>query len=221
MRRIMQAGLRPLLVRFYDEHESRHAMRDKAFTGCAMFLGFEGLRGVAEAEHQAALTLCRAEGGQPLGASSVEAWMDRRFDFSTIERTLARPGGIAETIEVAHVWTDILDTYHRLKAALEPLTTEQLGHFSHVYPQGTSLYMILFGEAADDAAAEQRLLAIWDAAMVVCLETGATISHHHGIGLARRPFLRQELTSATVVLERIKTALDPADIMNPGKLIFD
>ncbi len=221
MRRIMQAGLRPFLVRFYDENETRYAMRDKAFTGCAMFLGFEGMRGVAEAEYQAALTMCRAEGGQLLGSTPVDEWMERRFDFSTIEGVLARPGGIAETIEIAHLWSKILDTYHRLKGALEPLTSEQLGHFSHVYSQGTSLYMIVFGEADDDAAAEQRLLAIWDAAMRSCLETGAAISHHHGIGLARRRFLRQELSSSAVVLERIKAALDPADIMNPGKLIFD
>ncbi len=221
MRRIMQAGLRPFLVRFYDENEARYAMRDKAFAGCAMFLGFEGLRGVAEAEHHAALTMCKAEGGQPLGSPAAEEWMERRFDFSTIESTLARSGGIAETIEVAHFWSSIRDTYHRLKAALEPLTSEQLGHFSHVYPQGTSLYMIVFDQAADDAAAEHRLLAIWDAAMRVCLETGAAISHHHGIGLARRQFLRQELTTSAVVLERIKAAMDPANIMNPGKLIFD
>jgi alkyldihydroxyacetonephosphate synthase len=221
MRRIMQAGLRPFLARFYDENEARYAMRDQAFNGCVMFLGFEGLRAVAEAEHQAALALCAAEGGQPLGPSPVEKWMERRFDFSAIESALARPGGIAETIEVAHLWTGILDTYRRLKVALAPLTREQLGHFSHVYPQGTSLYMIVFDQAADDAAAEERLLAIWDAAMRTCLETGAAISHHHGIGLARRQFLRQELASSAVVLERIKAALDPADIMNPGKLIFD
>ena len=41
---------------------------------------------------------------------------------------------------------------------LAPLAMEVvLGHFSHVYPQGTSLYMILLGKVEDEAAAEERL----------------------------------------------------------------
>jgi alkyldihydroxyacetonephosphate synthase len=96
-----------------------------------------------------------------------------------------------------------------------------LGHFSHVYPQGTSLYLILLGEAADNAAAEARLHAIWDATMRCCLEQGAAISHHHGVGLARHAWLREDLGDSFLLLERLKHALDPAGILNPGKLGFD
>lgn len=92
-----------------------------------------------------------------------------------------------------------------------------LGHFSHVYPQGTSLYMILLGEAANAAAAEQCLQQIWELSMRICLEQGAVTSHHHGVGLARLPYIRQDLATGITVLERIKQALDPAGIMNPGK----
>jgi alkyldihydroxyacetonephosphate synthase len=54
--------------------------------------------------------------------------------------------------------------------------------------------------------------------MRTSLETGAVISHHHGVGLARGSYLRQELGASFVLLERIKQALDPAGILNPGKL---
>ena len=37
--------------------------------------------------------------------------MLRRFDFSSVENLLAKPGGVAETIEVAHFWDQILGTY--------------------------------------------------------------------------------------------------------------
>jgi alkyldihydroxyacetonephosphate synthase len=143
--------------------------------------------------------------------------MERRFDFSAVEDLLGQPGGVAETIEVAHFWDSILATYNALKQALSPLATEVLSHFSHVYPQGTSLYMIVLGRVEDDAAAEERLLQIWDVAMNVCLEHGAAISHHHGVGLARLPYIRRELAESSLVLERIKEALDPAGILNPGK----
>jgi alkyldihydroxyacetonephosphate synthase len=213
IRKIIRAGLRPFLVRFYDEDESRHVMRAGFLAGCVVFVGFEGLPAIAQAEYDAGIAICQAEGGQAIGANPVLAWMERRFDFSSVENILDRPGGFAETIETAH-----LPTYHALKEALLPLATEVLGHFSHVYPQGTSLYMILLGEAANAAAAEQRLQQIWERSMRICLEQGAVISHHHGVGLARLPYIRQDLATGVIVLDRIKEALDPVSIMNPGKL---
>jgi alkyldihydroxyacetonephosphate synthase len=218
IRQIMRAGLRPLIVRFYDKDEASHAMKDKTFSRSVLFLGFEGIQAVAQAEWQAGISFCEAQGGGRLGPEPVEAWMKRRFDFSTIEKVLEQPGGVAETIEVSHFWDGILATYYALKSALKPLANEALGHFSHVYPHGTSLYMILLGQAENSAAAEARLMQIWETSMQICLESGAAISHHHGIGLARLPYIRRDLGSAITVLERVKDALDPAGILNPGKL---
>jgi alkyldihydroxyacetonephosphate synthase len=218
MRRIMRAGLRPCLVGFYDRDEAPQALQQPAFDGCAMFLGVEGVRAVAEAEFAAALDICHEHGGRSLGPAAAEAWMDRRFDFSAVENLLATAGGLAETIEVAHFWDQILETYLALKGALTPYADEVLGHFSHVYPQGTSLYLILLGRAEDDAAAEARLRTIWEVAMKVALERGAAISHHHGIGLARLPYIEEALGTGMLALRRVKAALDPEDVMNPGKL---
>jgi alkyldihydroxyacetonephosphate synthase len=218
MRTFMRIGVRPFLVRFYDVDEARHAMQDKSFNKCAMFLGFEGVKGIAEAEYQTVMDICAAEGGQKIGPAGAEAWMRRRFDFSTVENLLNEPGGLAETIEISNFWDGIQDTYTALKKALAPYADEVLGHFSHVYPQGTSLYIILLGRVADDATAEANILKIWDTAMQICLDTGAAISHHHGIGLARQGFIREDLASSAVVLDKIKATIDPAGVMNPGKL---
>jgi alkyldihydroxyacetonephosphate synthase len=80
--------------------------------------------------------------------------------------------------------------------------------------------MILLGESADASAAESRLRQIWEVAMHTSIEQGAAISHHHGIGLARQAYLRQELGAGFEVLENLKHALDPQGILNPGKLGF-
>lgn len=218
MRRFMARGLRPFLVRFYDVDEAKHAMQDRSFDSCVMFLGSEGIEAVARAEHEATLAICSEEGGEAIGPEAVEAWMSRRFDFSTVENLLAEPGGMAETIEVAHFWSGIEDVYEALKEALKPYADEVLAHFSHVYPQGSSLYVILLGKKEDAAVAEATILEIWETAMKICLEKGAAISHHHGIGLARLDYVREDLDSSFDVLERIKRAIDPANIMNPGKL---
>jgi alkyldihydroxyacetonephosphate synthase len=80
------------------------------------------------------------------------------------------------------------------------------------------MYLILLGQEGDDAAATARLEEIWATAMRVCLAHGAELSHHHGGGLARSPYSRRSLGSAHRVLRRLKHALDPDAILNPGKL---
>jgi alkyldihydroxyacetonephosphate synthase len=224
MRRVMQCGLSPFIVRFYDREESRHVMHDRGFPGCVMFLGFEGLSRVAQAEHAEAMAVCVADGGRRLGADPVAAWMARRFDFSTIENLLAHPAGVAETIEVANFWDRIQLTWSEMKSALSRHASEVLGHFSHVYPQGTSLYVILLGSRSaprDAASAEAELRTIWNTANEVALRTGASTAHHHGVGLARLSVIRRDLGSGMILLERVKEALDPAGIMCPGKLSLD
>jgi alkyldihydroxyacetonephosphate synthase len=221
MRQIMHAGLRPFLVRFYDQTESRHAMQDTEFDRCVMFLGFEGDQRVARAEHEVAMELCDAVAGKRLGEAPVLAWMDRRFDFSTVENILAEPSGVAETIEVANFWDSIHQTYIELTTALAPYADEVLGHFSHVYTQGTSLYVILLGKPEPEknaGHAEATLRKIWEIANRVALNTGAVTSHHHGTGIARLNVINEDLGSSALVLERVKRALDPNDVLCPGKL---
>ena len=58
----------------------------------------------------------------------------------------------------------------------------------------------------------------WDAANAVLLKHRAALSHHHGIGMLRAPYMREGLGSAFPVLETVKRALDPKGILNPGKL---
>lgn len=224
MRRIMQSGLRPFLIRFYDADESHFVARWSGVTpplkANLFLLGCEGLAEMAQTEFKLAMRILQSEGGERLGPEIAQGWMDHRFDFSSVENRLAQPGGVAETIEVASLWSDILDTYIALKKNLSSLAEHALAHFSHAYPQGVSLYMILLGEVADAQAAETRLREIWEVAMNTSLEHGAAISHHHGIGLARQAYLRQELGSSYGVLEQVKGALDPHGILNPGKLGF-
>jgi len=211
-------GLRPFLLRLYDPAEARHALADPNADRPVLFAGTQGLRAVAEAELAALTGIVAEHGGVPRGPEGALAWMDRRFDFSTVERRLAADGEFAETIEVAHTWSGIEPLYRDLTAALAPLADEVLAHFSHVYPQGTSLYLIPIGRTGSDAEAVDRIGEIWATAMRICLDHGAELSHHHGGGLARSPYTRASLGPAHLVLRRLKHALDPNGLLNPGKL---
>lgn len=63
---------------------------------------------------------------------------------------------------------------------------------------------------------EAAIEAIFDRALAL----GGTLSGEHGIGIAKSKFLEKETSAATIVYSRrIKSALDPRNILNPGKII--
>jgi len=52
------------------------------------------------------------------------------------------------------------------------------------------------------------------------LDLGGTMSGEHGVGLAKQPFIPMELSADQVMaMKAIKTALDPNNILNPGKIL--
>ena len=78
-----------------------------------------------------------------------------------------------------------------------------------------------FGYLIDpDSAADWRVAETLNEALVRrALAMGGTCSGEHGIGLHKMGFLREEAgDGAIAVMRAIKQALDPLDIMNPGKI---
>ncbi len=53
----------------------------------------------------------------------------------------------------------------------------------------------------------------------LALEFGGTVSGEHGIGIGKRKYLPQEHGAAYALMGTLKKAIDPGDIMNPGKLV--
>ena len=218
MREIMHSDIRPSLVRFYDEAEAQFAVPNIELNKCVLFLTHEGLTSIAKAEHLESSKIVESSGGLSLGSVPVDNWYKRRFDFSAVENILASKGGYAETIEVAHNWSEIENLYSRLVKELTPLSDTVLGHFSHVYTNGASLYIILLGKTDTDEQSVIRLKKIWDTAMTVVTELGGEISHHHGAGLARQNFIAKSLGKQHELLSKLKSVMDPEGILNPGHL---
>jgi glycolate oxidase len=52
----------------------------------------------------------------------------------------------------------------------------------------------------------------------LAMRLGGTISAEHGVGCAKAPFLAREAGESLEVMRKIKEALDPNNILNPGKL---
>jgi alkyldihydroxyacetonephosphate synthase len=58
------------------------------------------------------------------------------------------------------------------------------------------------------------------AASDAIVEVGGTITHHHGVGSDHLPYMQAEVGELGIdALRAVKDRLDPAGIMNPGKLL--
>jgi glycolate oxidase len=72
---------------------------------------------------------------------------------------------------------------------------------------------------AGDEAARERAERAFDRIVEDALALGGTVTGEHGVGLTKKRGLRQELSPEVMALHHaVKAALDPAGILNPGKV---
>jgi alkyldihydroxyacetonephosphate synthase len=130
-----------------------------------------------------------------------------------ITRILHR-GLIVDTVEIAASWDKVADLHRAVEEALRGVEGVYFvtAHLSHIYRHGACLYFtILF------MPSESLYFKIWDAVYSEAERFGATISHHHGTGVVKQRYL--ELEKPAELYRRLKAALDPKGILNPGRLV--
>ncbi|MDQ1465966.1 MAG: alkyldihydroxyacetonephosphate synthase [Actinomycetota bacterium] len=214
MRRIVQRGATPAVLRLYDPIEG-----DRSFkTGAANVLLAldEGDAHVVEATRRIVDEECST--ADPLDIGLVEQWMGHRNDVSALEALISR-GFVVDTMEIAASWRALPDVYERATAAILAVehTMVASAHQSHSYTDGGCLYFTFAGKPPA-AERESYYRAAWDAGQRAVLAAGGALSHHHGIGLNRGRFVADALGAGFGVLQTVKDALDPNGILNPGKL---
>ena len=194
--------------------------------GCLMIVGLEGERGVGRA---------------PPGAGGARAARRRR--------RLPRPGGRAllgarplpGPLPARHAdgdggdGRDAGDLAHlvpagraarggrRRRSAARSTARARPGlvfcHLSHAYADGASLYFTFISRARHGEEIEQWR-AVKRAACEAIVAAGGTITHHHAVGRDHAPYMEAEVGRTGLdVLRAVKERLDPAGIMNPGKLL--
>jgi glycolate oxidase len=89
--------------------------------------------------------------------------------------------------------------------------------YGHIGGGGLHPGLLIDGHDADEI---QRALRVADDIHQLALRLGGTVTGEHGVGAARAPYMAQEHGPALEVMRRLKHALDPKGIMNPG-VIFD
>ncbi len=187
--------------------------------GCRMIIGFEGSRIRTEVEAEIARKVVLAVGGEDLGEGPGLDWLKRRYSVSYKMSPVFSNGAFVDTMEVVSTWAQLPDLYRRVRKAIQKHAFV-MAHFSHAYQEGCSIYFT-FAASADSLEESYALYdQLWSDAMQATCEVGGSISHHHGVGLVRSPYMRDEHRESFRILEALKRTMDPHGIMNPGKLGF-
>jgi glycolate oxidase len=170
-------------------------------------------------EIEAAVRICQENGARTVNLAKSETernnlWKARRSMAPALARLA--PNKLGEDITVP-------------RSAI-PAVIQQLREISASY----GLPIAIFGHAGDgnlhpNILFDKRQPAQWEKAekMVgeifgASLAVGGTLSGEHGVGVLKRPYLERALGPLSIeVQQKIKQALDPMNILNPGKIFLD
>ncbi|HKA04087.1 MAG TPA: FAD-binding oxidoreductase [Acidimicrobiales bacterium] len=214
-RRILRRGATPAVLRLYDGAESARSHGGDG-TMCVLLVLDEADDAVIDATRSIVGDECAS--AERLDDELVALWLDHRNDVSALD-ALTRKGYVVDTMEVSAPWARLPDLYDVTTAALRtvPDCLVASAHLSHSYPDGACVYFTFAAHPRSDAV-DGTYVALWDAGTRATLAAGGSLSHHHGVGLNRARFVPEALGTAADVLVRLKAALDPSGILNPGKL---
>ncbi|MHB8531401.1 MAG: FAD-binding oxidoreductase [Solirubrobacteraceae bacterium] len=192
--------------------------------GCLAIFGFEGAAADVAWRRRRPLQLAKRAGALTVGTSPGRAWAASRYAGPYLRDELLAHGVMVETLETAAQWSNLDALYRRVSGAIAQALAAQgtpglvMCHVSHVYESGASLYFTFLARQREGAEVEQWQL-VKRAASDAIATGGGTITHHHAVGRDHAPWMGAEVGEDGLrALAALKRELDPAGIMNPGKL---
>jgi alkyldihydroxyacetonephosphate synthase len=220
LRHVMRAGWRPAVTRLYDAIEAGRNFRVQCEGSPVLLLLSEGPAGLVDAETRAIAEIASQRAATSMGPEPVDSWMDHRNNVPDVA-ALIDQGLVVDTIEVAAGWDRLGELFDAVctEGAMVPGMIAMSGHISHCYTQGANIYFTFVAAESDPSRGIALYDRVWALTMRHTRRVGGTIAHHHGIGRVRKAWLREELGASVELLRRLKRAVDPHGIMNPGVLV--
>lgn len=159
--------------------------------------------------------ICRNHGAFNISFAPVtQNWEHGRFRDPYMREDLEDFGVLIDTLECAVTWSQMSHVHAMVRGFVKSRPgTVCMTHLSHAYPQGGNLYFIFIAKM--DSIKEY--LDLQYGILEKIQQSGAAMSHHHGVGKQTSPWLEGQIGSAQMdVIRALKTHFDPNNIMNPG-----
>ena len=223
VQQIMLCGIPVARVEFLDETQVK-ACNAYSRLGLPetphLFLEFHGTDASVAEQAALAAEIVASMGGEGFQwASAAEdrnrLWKARHQAYFASKAL--KPGAVVWSSDVCVPLSEldgaVVAVHEDIKAAglLAPI----VGHV------GDGNFHVLFCIDPDDAGERARAEAVYQAMIDRALACGGTCTGEHGIGLNKRGYLVQEHGAPAVATMRVvKQALDPHNLMNPGKIFL-
>jgi len=193
--------------------------------GSLIIVGLEGEEESVARRRALSVRELHRGGAVYLGQSAGRSWEHGRYQGPYLRDTLMGMGAMVETLETSHTWTGLAGLHAAVGGAIRDSLAGQgtpglaFCHVSHAYADGASLYFTFISRSREGAEVEQWR-QVKRAACEAIVASGGTITHHHAVGRDHAPYMEAEVgRTGLEVLRTVKEELDPAGIMNPGKLL--
>lgn len=183
-----------------------------------LFLEFHGSASSVIEQSEAAGAIVRKFSSEPFQWATDEIerrrlWQARHDGYYAA--LALRPNGVGYVTDVCVPISNLAECIRRAKETLRA-SRIPAPLFGHVGDGNFHIVFSIDPNSAEELAEVQRLS---DELITHALALDGTCSGEHGIGLGKREALRREFGPAVDVMRAIKAALDPHDIMNPGKVL--
>ena len=211
-RLICRSDSRPAALRVFDAEALPPGVSD---VPALLLMGFEGEELGQTGPYQLAYAICQQIGGAILVADIGETWFERREETSAWAAN-GRPGGLADVFAIGVSWSTLKATEQAMRLALSPFVTRLALEIAHPTANGAALEWTIEAQAEPPTPEESVALyqRLTDAAFDACSASSGIVAHHYGVGANRqKAFARERGPEAMQILETLKRALDPNDVL--------
>jgi alkyldihydroxyacetonephosphate synthase len=195
-----------------------------------LYLVLEGFREEVEAQEKRALAICRRRGGGDLGREEATRFWRRRHRsgerFVKSRASGRRSFWAQASPNVRYEYLTVVVPASRVlqyrQRCLEVLARNEVHLLESGFwgaPELFALFMVKVGR--DEEGASEVLRRVTDEVLMLAQDFGGAIEQCHGVGLRRAHLMTRQHGHGLAVMRQMKRALDPYNIMNPGKLALD
>ncbi len=194
-------------------------------TMCAATLVFEGSAQEVKSLSNAVYACAAEFGGMAGGAENGAKGYQLTYGIAYIRDFVMPYKILAESFETSVPWNRVEELCRRTKERLHrehrerglPGTPFVTCRVTQVYPTGACIYFYLAFSFDGVDNPTQIFSELEHAAREEILACGGSLSHHHGVGRLRAPFMKEAIGVEGVQIKgRIKDALDPEGVFGVG-----
>ena len=223
--RLYAEGVRPTMVDYGEELWAEEPPEDP---GATLYLAFTGFAQDVEAQDMRARDICRKLGGREGDQAEVQRFWDarhalgeryRREVLENPEPGRARRRRSGYRMDYLHIALPVSKVLEYRRRCQRILASHRVIVREWSLWARPEFFSFLIVEEEDQGDETSKLMGdAVDKALTLAQEMGGTMEYCHGVGIKLAHLRENELGAGLSVVRRLKKALDPNNILNPGNL---